>query len=128
MAALAVACGPPAAPVAGLYSGHHDLVVGGGGGEAGAEVINVGQTGGEIRFTLGLCSVKAFADGERSFRVVDFRCNRIVSNQTWELIGEDGRSKVTSNANNLSVSLAGVAKGSVSSSTFTWSFNGSRSF
>lgn len=117
------ACGPPPAQVAGLYTGFHNLFVTGGTGEMGSEVISVSQNGAEIRFTMALCEVKAFADGATSFRVADFHCNKFLGAQSWELRGTEGR--IDSNANSLMVSIAGNAKNGQVESPFTWSFNGS---
>ncbi|MBI3185090.1 MAG: hypothetical protein HYZ28_23385 [Myxococcales bacterium] len=124
----ASACGPPPAQVAGTYSGQQNLIVTGGAGEAGSEVISVTQQGGEIKFTLGLCQVKAVADTTASFRVEGFRCTKYLASQAWELIGDDGKSKVSANSSNLSVAISGRAKSNQVEYPFSWGFNGARGF
>ena len=119
------ACGPTPAEVGGSFSGQHSLAITPGGAEHGSEIITIDQRGGQISFTLSLCQLKAHADTNSTFKVEKFKCSRSVSSAVWEL-ESDENGKVTSNANNLSISISGNAKNGSVVSPFTWSYNGSR--
>jgi hypothetical protein len=118
------ACGPTPAQVAGTYSGNQNLIVTGGAGEIGSQVISINQTGSDISFSLGLCNVKASADTTSSFAVHDFKCSKVLTSQSWELTGDKG--SVTSNANGVNVSISGKGKNGQVESPFSWSFSGSK--
>ncbi len=119
------ACGPPPAQVAGTYSGSQNLIVTGGAGEIGSQVVSVNQTGGDLSFTLSMCQVKASADGATTFHIGGFKCSKLLASQSWDLTG-DG--KVTSNSNSLSIAITGKGKNGSVEAPFTWSFSGSRGF